>query len=69
MSRYGPNRQFAAVQDDARNGRLSGRSAPATGIAAPDLKRSCPVAALEGDMTATTKLKKCFTVDICGNAL
>jgi hypothetical protein len=36
---YGPLRLFAVVQDDARNGRLSGRSSDVASTAVPDPKR------------------------------
>jgi hypothetical protein len=38
ISAYGTDPQFAAMQQDACNGRRSGRSADAAGTAAPDLK-------------------------------
>ena len=62
-------RQFAAVQRSVSCQRRTRRSVVAAETAVPDLERSCPVAALEGDMTAITKPIKCFTVDIRGNAL
>src|ERR1700726_2565791 len=40
MTASGPLRLFAAVLDDACNGRPSGRSEDAAGTAAPDPKRS-----------------------------
>jgi hypothetical protein len=36
---YGPNRQFAAVQQNARNWGTTRHSADAAGTAAPDLER------------------------------
>jgi hypothetical protein len=40
MSAHGPDPLFAAMQQDACNGRLSGLSADAAGTAEPDPERS-----------------------------